>query len=652
MNYLLALCLCGITDAPNGETAFEPPPAMSVNPIADWNLFYSHRPDLEHVVNDEDAETPPHTTLNACAPLRDTADFRSKLYETGVDGQFMATPREVDSDSPTYRQAMLGPEWKGWGAAIDSELANLTRNDVYEEVLEDTLPSWMPHLGRALAVVSILWVLKKKYVDGVFEKFKARAVYDGSAQKRLNASSASPLDTFAPTARHGTMKLLCSLACLLGAADTTLSSRAYILRVAAKHLPKPLDEYGPVTTPHGPKLMSDYHAAIARRAEAAEFCPALLKSYPSKVGAIIYAMPASRCDCAQTIGILSRCLTCPTPEMDAHADRCLVYLAQHAEDGITYRRDAVVPELHAYSDSDWAPGHSTSGWCIFHAGAVVAYGSKRQQSIALSSTEAEIMAASHAACEIVYYRGLLREMGVDMSKPTVLYVDNAGAVELSKDLKSCQRSRHVERRHLKIREWVHQGEITVKYRETAHNHADLLTKPLDVTTYRRHADAMFGGSANAGARPAVNKLIRQRTFDVEAAYLKGQFDGEVLYARPPPRGPPPGHRPTINGVPVVWRLKAPLYGEADAGRIWNRTLVKQLVSVQKFEQSEYDPCYFRKLLADGSRIDVVMYVDDGYVVDASSPLADVELKQLHDAFTIAIKPAAFFLGNNVSVAHE
>ena len=58
------------------------------------------------------------------------------------------------------------------------------------------------------------------------------------------------------------------------------------------------------------------------------------------------------------------------------------------------------------------------------------------------------------------------------------------------------------------------------------------------------------------------------------------------------------------------------------------------------------------LLMAAALIDIVMYVDDGYVVDASSPLADKELKQLHDAFTIAVKPAAFFLGNNVSVASD
>ena len=62
----------------------------------------------------------------------------------------------------------------------------------------------------------------------------------------------------------------------------------------------------------------------------------------------------------------------------------------------------------------------------------------------------------------------------------------------------------------------------------------------------------------------------------------------------------------MRGVPVVWRLKVPLYGEADAGRIWNRTLTKQLVDVQQFVQSAWDPCYFRKVFSDGSHMDMAM----------------------------------------------
>ena len=109
---------------------------------------------------------------------------------------------------------------------------------------------------------------------------------------------------------------------------------------------------------------------------------------------------------------------------------------------------------------------------------------------------------------------------------------------------------------------------------------------------------------------------RRLQFDVEGAYLKGKFaDNEVVYARPPadfPNGTRYRHYDD-RGIPLVWRLLTPLYGEADAGRIWNRTAVNQLVNVQGFAQSEYDPCYFWKIHGK-ERVDLVLYVDDGYVL--------------------------------------
>ena len=235
-------------------------------------------------------------------------------------------------------------------------------------------------------------------------------------------------------------------------------------------------------------------------------------------------------------------------------------------------------------------------------------------------------------------------MGANLSAPTVLYVDNAGAIELSKDLRSCQRSRHIERRFLKLRELVAQGHIVAKYVPTADNHADVLTKGLPAAVHQRHADALT--NRHQVVRPGLAKR-RQQTFDVEAAYLKGEFEeNEIHYVRPPVGK----YRTFVRGnVPVAWRLKKPLYGEADAGRIWNRTLVRQLVQVQKFTQSQYDPCYFWKWLSDGTRLGIVMYMDDGYAVDSFSEAALAELATLHAAFTIEVKPAQFFLGNNVTV---
>ena len=491
------------------------------------------------------------------------------------------------------------------------------------------MPSWNPTKQRASQVVNILWVLKVKYIDGVFDKFKARAVFDGRDQKAKNPL----LETFSPACRSTTHKLITAEACrqglrlltwdveaaylkgvftegspplygrpppgyrsfvngvaliwvlntpLYGEADAgriwyktlvkflleergftqskydpclfwkfisdgsriyyviyvddgfsadngskaadaeleeinkrfkidikpasfflgnnvtchsrtkvTLSSRAYIERIAARYLPNPVESYPRFNVPSDKTLVASYEQALEARRNNATIDLKLRESYASKVGALIYVVPVCRVDCAYTIGMLARCLTFPTEDMDKAADRCLVFLAQHPHVGITYDANTAQPELHTYSDSNWSIGHSTSGWCILYCGAVIGYGSKRQQSIALSSTEAEIMAASMAATEILYFRGLLFELGHELG-PTVLLVDNQGAVELSRDMKSCQRSRHIERRYLRVRELVASDEIIVKFVTTASNAADLLTKPLELTDFTRHSNALMG----------------------------------------------------------------------------------------------------------------------------------------------------------------
>eukprot|EP00965_Chrysotila_dentata_P115653 3821876-Pleurochrysis_carterae.AAC.1 len=82
--------------------------------------------------------------------------------------------------------------------------------------------------------------------------------------------------------------------------------------------------------------------------------------------------------------------------MNAHADRVLTYMLKNSVDALHFSNAAPdAGTLVAYSDSDWAVGHSTTGVCVMLGNAAISYGSKRQHCIALSSTEAEIIAASH-----------------------------------------------------------------------------------------------------------------------------------------------------------------------------------------------------------------------------------------------------------------
>eukprot|EP00965_Chrysotila_dentata_P031245 1039957-Pleurochrysis_carterae.AAC.3 len=83
-------------------------------------------------------------------------------------------------------------------------------------------------------------------------------------------------------------------------------------------------------------------------------------------------------------------------------------------------------------------------------------------------------------------------MGLSPTAPTKLYIDNAGALELAKDRRSCQRSRDIDRRDLKVREYVSHGFIDVRKVDTADNVADVFIKTLSESTHRRHVRSARG----------------------------------------------------------------------------------------------------------------------------------------------------------------
>eukprot|EP00965_Chrysotila_dentata_P075475 2492446-Pleurochrysis_carterae.AAC.1 len=102
-------------------------------------------------------------------------------------------------------------------------------------------------------------------------------------------------------------------------------------------------------------------------------------------------------------------MSCPTPDLLHAAQRVLTYLFHHRHIGLRYE---VCPEsaVHGHSDSDWATRHSTSGWVFMHGRAAISWSSKKQPTVALSSCEAEIVAASEATKEAVYLRALFAEL--------------------------------------------------------------------------------------------------------------------------------------------------------------------------------------------------------------------------------------------------
>eukprot|EP00965_Chrysotila_dentata_P249586 6208971-Pleurochrysis_carterae.AAC.1 len=89
-------------------------------------------------------------------------------------------------------------------------------------------------------------------------------------------------------------------------------------------------------------------------------------------------------------------------------------------------------------------------------------------------------------------------MGREEVRATPMYADNSGAVELSKERRSCQRSRHVDRRDLKVRVYVAHGEIEVRKIGTDDNGADVFTKLLPADVHHKHVKSNSSRHLAAG----------------------------------------------------------------------------------------------------------------------------------------------------------
>eukprot|EP00965_Chrysotila_dentata_P079422 2618698-Pleurochrysis_carterae.AAC.1 len=95
--------------------------------------------------------------------------------------------------------------------------------------------------------------------------------------------------------------------------------------------------------------------------------------------------------------------------------------------------------------------------------AAISWASKKQPSVALSSCEAEIIAASEATKEAIYLRSLLADLGLPATKPTAISMDNKSAIDLAYNPEHHQRSKHIDRRHFFVRERVETHDITIPF---------------------------------------------------------------------------------------------------------------------------------------------------------------------------------------------
>jgi hypothetical protein len=165
--------------------------------------------------------------------------------------------------------------------------------------------------------------------------------------------------------------------------------------------------------------------------------------------------------------------------------------------------------LTVYSDSDWAGDldnrRSISGYIIFLLGCPIVWKSKQQQSVTLSSSEAEYVALSEAAKEIKFVAQVLESIGIKVKYPITVHVDNIGAIFMSENVSATKQTRHVHTRYRFVYEEVEDGRIVVRFVKTEDNKADPYTKNVKSEIYDRSVSDYMMSKQQFDSREGVGE---------------------------------------------------------------------------------------------------------------------------------------------------
>ena len=235
-------------------------------------------------------------------------------------------------------------------------------------------------------------------------------------------------------------------------------------------------------------------------------------SYRTLLGEMMYAYVTCRPDIGYAITLLSKFSSNPSEYHYSCLKNLVRYLCATKSWGIQYSRPqrnmdkelsksdppaerqqggnlpdypepTTIAKLIGFVDAAYANDltkrRSTTGYVFTYAGGAVVYRSKTQSLTALSSTEAEFIAAVTAAKTAKYIRSVLSELGFKQEEPTPIYEDNKPTIDIVASQKPTERTRHIDIRFFAIQDWIHKTkDVTLSHIPGVINPSDDLTKPL------------------------------------------------------------------------------------------------------------------------------------------------------------------------------
>ena len=265
----------------------------------------------------------------------------------------------------------------------------------------------------------------------------------------------------------------------------TISQKQYVDAILHKY---DMADANPVSTPLDPNtsLEPNKEEGETNRSNA----------YASLIGSLHYLSTATRPDIAYAVNRLATYTANPSFMHYGTAKRVLRYVKGTRTYGITYHAQSTQrlgPSdsnmFYGFSDASYGSADdrkSVSGYVFLSSGGAITWGSRKQTTIALSSTEAEYVALSEASREAIWLRHLYGELGFVQKQPILLLGDNDRSVAMAKNPEFHKRTKHVDIRWHWVRDLVSDGLINVASCRDPEQTADILTKQLPRPKFIKH----------------------------------------------------------------------------------------------------------------------------------------------------------------------
>nr|KAJ0228423.1 hypothetical protein LSAT_V11C100038800 [Lactuca sativa] len=378
------------------------------------------------------------------------------VYQMDVKTAFLHAPGFIDKDHPDY-------VYRLYKAVYGLKQAPRTW---YE-----TLTTYLLENGYGRGAIDNTLFIKNKGSDMILVQIYVDDIIFGSPNEKLSKEFAEIMSERFEMSMIGKMTFFLGLEVQQQRSGISICQSKYISDLLVKYS---LSDCKPTSTPvsktdkmHADPTGTDVNHSL----------------YRGMIGSLLY-LTASRPDIMFGTILCARFQANPKESHLMAVKRIFRYLKGTQNLALWYPRDSAF-ELFGYTDSDYARCYldkkSMSGGCHFLGNHLISWSRKKQTSIAISTAEAEYVAAGRCCAQLLWIQNQLLDYGIKFSK-TPIYCDNTSSIQITQNPVQHSKTKHIEIRHHFIRDNVEKGKVVLEHVKTSEQLADIFTKALDSQT--------------------------------------------------------------------------------------------------------------------------------------------------------------------------